>query len=115
LDEDVRRRWLKGPVGSKLVALVGQPDTDGAATARASAATAELAKGDRELLLLMTEGLTNREIAERLGVTEASIATRLAAIMVAVGASNRAEATSLAMRGLGASLPAGAGQGLAPA
>ena len=57
----------------------------------------------------MTEGLTNREMAERLGVTEAAIATRLASIMAAMGASDRAQATALAMRGLGAALPEGRG------
>ena len=73
----------------------------------------ELGRSDRELLILMTEGLTNRELAERLGVGESEITTRLASIMATIGASDRAQATTLAMRGLGAALPVGAGQGIA--
>jgi len=119
MDESVRVRWLKGPVGSRFVALAGQP----AAAARAgsgSAAgdvvpTAQLEGEDRELLLLMTEGLTNREMAERLNVSEDSIATRLARILATLGAADRAQATNLAMRGLGATLQVGTGQGLATA
>ena len=63
----------------------------------------------------MTEGLTNREMAERLGVTEAAISTRMAGILASLGASDRAQATTLAMRGLGATLPVGGGRGLASA
>jgi DNA-binding NarL/FixJ family response regulator len=54
-------------------------------------------------------------MADRLGVSEASISTRLARILVELGASDRAQATTLAMRRLGAALPVGAGQGLASA
>jgi DNA-binding NarL/FixJ family response regulator len=63
----------------------------------------------------MAEGLTNREMAERLGISEPALATRLAEVMAAIGATDRAQATTLAMRGLGASLPVGTGQGLASA
>jgi hypothetical protein len=52
-------------------------------------------------------------MASRLGTTEAAIATRLAELLTTLGASDRAQATTLAMRGLGASLPAGVAQGLA--
>ncbi len=137
LDEAVRQRWLKGPVGSRFAALVGEDvsqrtvgvtgsegvagaaGTVGAAadpaTTRAPGALGELDAEDRRLLLLMTQGLANREIADRFGVPEAAISTRLAGIMIALGASDRAQATTLAMRGLGAKLPVGGGQGLAPA
>jgi DNA-binding NarL/FixJ family response regulator len=66
-------------------------------------------------MLLMTEGLTNAEMAERLGVSEADITSRLAEVLVTLGASDRAQATTLAMRGLGAALPQGAGEGLGSA
>jgi DNA-binding CsgD family transcriptional regulator len=121
-DESVRVRWLKGPIGSRFAALAGDlgqlPAAEGqavqaGASGERPAENLALEAADRELLLLMTEGLTNGEMAERLGVSEASIATRLAGILASLGASDRAQATTLAMRGLGASLPQGAGQGLA--
>jgi len=125
LDESIRVRWLKGPIGSRFAALAGgagdlpaaaRPAVGGAAAGDAvPAASPGLDPADRELMLLMTEGLTNAEMAERLGVPETDISTRLAGILVTLGASDRAQATTLAMRGLGASLPQGAGQGLASA
>jgi DNA-binding CsgD family transcriptional regulator len=126
LDEDVRLRWLKGPVGSRLAALAadGAPEAGNLAAeavdnrAQPTGPAASLDAGERELLLLMTEGLSNREMAERLDIPEASVATRLASLVTAMGATDRAQATTLAMRGLGATLPAagagsGAGSGLA--
>ncbi|HUQ44213.1 MAG TPA: AAA family ATPase, partial [Candidatus Limnocylindria bacterium] len=107
LDEDVRVRWLKGPVGSRLAAVVGHSGV----AAPAEAVTGEPEAGERELLLLLTEGLTNAEMAERLGTTEAAISTRLAGLLATLGASDRAQATTLAMRGLGSSVPAGPGRG----
>jgi DNA-binding NarL/FixJ family response regulator len=110
LDEGVRVRWLKGPVGSRFAALLGDPDGSGVAPATDAAEAPDA--GDRGLLLLLTEGLTNGEMADRLGTTEAAISTRLAELLTKLGASDRAQATTLAMRGLGANLPAGVGQGL---
>ena len=120
LDESVRVRWLKGPIGSKLVALAGPPalatPSLGGADAASFAAATGVETADRELLVLLTEGLTNREMADRLGIDEAALTSRLAGVMAAIGASDRAQATTFAMRGLGASLPAAgaasAGQGL---
>jgi predicted ATPase len=126
-DEAIRVRWLKGPIGSRLVALVGEtglPDAPAAGAAADTGAAAEggqptgtsvigaLEAADRELMLLMTEGLTNAEMAERLSVTTAEISSRIAEVLVTLGATDRAQATTLAMRGLGSSLPQGAGQGL---
>ncbi|HET9853019.1 MAG TPA: AAA family ATPase [Candidatus Limnocylindrales bacterium] len=125
LDESIRVRWLRSPIGSRLVALAGE-GTAGAAVAGEGVAGEGVARDeapqqafggarldapDRELVLLMTEGLTNHEMAERLGITEPALATRLAEVMAAIGATDRAQATTLAMRGLGASLPGGNGQG----
>jgi DNA-binding CsgD family transcriptional regulator len=102
LDEDIRVRWLRGPVGSRLVALAGEPLTapaEGAAPA-AGAAAAELDSADRQMLQALTEGLTNREMATRLNIPESEVAKRLARIIATLGASDRAQATSIAFRGL---------------
>ena len=55
---------------------------------------------DRRLLQLLTQGRTNTEIAAELDVGEDEVARRLAHLQARLGASSRAEATSLAFRGL---------------
>jgi DNA-binding CsgD family transcriptional regulator/tetratricopeptide (TPR) repeat protein len=122
MDESIRVRWLRGPIGSRLAALAGEApgapsatDAGPGAVEAASGSAVELDADDRELMLLMTEGLTNAEMAARLNVAEESIATRLAGVLAKLGASDRAQATTLAMRGLGSTLPVGVGRGLASA
>jgi DNA-binding NarL/FixJ family response regulator len=96
VDESVRVRWLRGPVGRELVRLAGsleglkmRPDVDG---------DGALDESDLELLRPMIEGLTNREIAQRLELEEEIVARRLADIFTRIGASSRAEATAFAFR-----------------
>ena len=52
------------------------------------------------MLQLLTEGMTNREMAGRLGISEEDVAKRLARIIATLGATDRAQATSIAFRGL---------------
>jgi DNA-binding NarL/FixJ family response regulator len=104
-DEAIRVRWLTGPVGRELVALAGpiEPPAPGAAEQGAATDTApSLDEAERRLLQLLTEGRTNAEIAAELGVHEDDVAQRLAHVQARLGASSRAEATSLAFRGLAA-------------
>jgi DNA-binding NarL/FixJ family response regulator len=98
LDDEIRARWLRGPVGSRLVALAGEPITRDAS---APAGTApDIDEDDRVMLQLLTEGMTNREMAGRLGISEEDVAKRLAGIIATLGATDRAQATSIAFRGL---------------
>ena len=53
---------------------------------------------DAELLKLLTEGLTNREIAERLGDEEQAVSRRLAEMFARIGMPSRSEATAFAFR-----------------
>ena len=111
-DEAIRVRWLTGPVGRELVELAGPMDGTPLAGARtgetASATLGSAAPADRpslddierRLLQLLTEGRTNAEIAADLGVGEDEVAQRLARLQARLGTSSRAEATSLAFRGL---------------
>ena len=55
---------------------------------------------ERHLLRLLTEGRTNAEIAAEIDCTEEEVAGRLTRLFARLGASSRAEATSLAFRGL---------------
>jgi DNA-binding NarL/FixJ family response regulator len=47
---------------------------------------------------MLTEGLTNREIAERLGQDETVVARRLGEMFARIGALTRSEATAFAFR-----------------
>ena len=105
LDESIRVRWLRGPVGRELVELAGPMDAPPATTvagAPVKAGAAEMDESDRQLLRLLTEGRTNAEIADELQLDEEDVARRLARLQAQLGASSRAEATSLAFRGLAA-------------
>jgi tetratricopeptide (TPR) repeat protein len=118
LDDEMRVRWLRGPVGRELVELAGaleQPpgERPEAASGASAGHGVDGADGpDRRLLQLLTEGRSNREIATELGVTEAELSSRLARLLADLGASSRAEATSLAFRGFMpiASLPSDGGR-----
>jgi DNA-binding CsgD family transcriptional regulator/tetratricopeptide (TPR) repeat protein len=105
-DEAIRVRWLTGPVGRELVELAGPmeaPAPDGAApTSAARDAGPRLDDAERRLLQLLTEGRTNAEIAAVLDIGEDDVAQRLARLQARLGTTSRAEATSLAFRGLAA-------------
>ncbi|HYN68609.1 MAG TPA: AAA family ATPase [Candidatus Eisenbacteria bacterium] len=105
-DEAIRVRWLTGPVGRGLVELAGPmeaPASDAATPGSAAhAAQPSLDDAERRLLQLLTEGRTNAEIAAELAVGEDEVAQRLARLQARLGTSSRAEATSLAFRGLAA-------------
>ena len=53
---------------------------------------------EREILTLLGEGLVNKEIGVRLGVSEHTVKTHLAAIYEKLDASNRAEAVATGLR-----------------
>ena len=53
---------------------------------------ATLTPRQRELLQLLAEGLTDREIAGRLSLSQSTVRVSLRGVMKALGARNRAEA-----------------------
>ena len=55
-------------------------------------------EADRELLRLLTQGLTSREIGQRLGEDEAAVTRRLAEMFARTGTRSRSEATAFAFR-----------------
>ncbi|HEY5488349.1 MAG TPA: helix-turn-helix transcriptional regulator, partial [Candidatus Limnocylindrales bacterium] len=98
-------RWLTGPIGRELVELAGPlegPAAAGVAPVTAAAGQPSLDDPERRLLQLLTEGRTNAEIATELDIPEDDVAKRLARLLARLGTSSRAEATSLAFRGLAA-------------
>ena len=59
---------------------------------------AGLSEREVEVLRLVAEGATNRAIAERLGISERTVATHLTHIFAKTGADNRAGAATFALR-----------------
>jgi DNA-binding CsgD family transcriptional regulator len=53
---------------------------------------------EHEVLLLVADGLRNRDVAERLGITEHTVKFHLAAIFGKLGASSRVEAVRRGLR-----------------
>ncbi len=98
VDEDVRVRWFRGPIGREWSRLAG-PVLEGAvAGPHGNGALASLDSGERRLLGLLTEGLTTKEIAERLEDGEESVRLRLQEMFAKIGASSLGEATAFALR-----------------
>ncbi len=98
LDEDIRVRWFRGPVGRELTRLAG-PLQLPSAEPKAASQGPGLADDETKLLQFLTEGRANREIAAALDQTEDEVALRLAALYAKIGASSRAEATAAALMG----------------
>jgi len=66
----------------------------------AEAALAELTEREHQVLSLLSAGLRNREIAERLFITEATVKTHVRHVLEKLGFRNRAEAAAFAARHL---------------
>lgn len=58
----------------------------------------DLTSREREVLVLMVEGLNNPEIAGRLGVSRSTARAHVSNVLSKMGVSNRAEAITLALR-----------------
>jgi two-component system nitrate/nitrite response regulator NarL len=57
-----------------------------------------LTKREAEVLALLSQGLANKVIAARLGISEATVKTHIAAVYEKLNARNRAEAVVAAAR-----------------
>lgn len=58
----------------------------------------ELSAREREVLALMAEGMSNRAIAEQLGVTERTVKCHVGAILAHLGVTDRTQAVLAALR-----------------
>jgi DNA-binding NarL/FixJ family response regulator len=99
LDEDVRVRWFQGPFGRELTELAGPlevPPRAGDGGGPGPAAT--LDEEETQLLRMLVEGRTNRQMAEILGVDEDALASRLARFHAKIGTTSRAQATLFAFQ-----------------
>lgn len=76
---------MSAPVASRLFQQLRDPDT-------------VLTPREAELLSLLTEGLSNRELGQRLFISEATVKTHLAHIYAKLGVETRAAAIATAIR-----------------
>ena len=88
-----------GPVSSE-VAEDEQRETAQAA-AKKNAATIELSVRQRQVLLLLWEGATNRTIAQRLNLAESTVNVHVSGLMKKLGARSRTQAVILSSQLLG--------------
>ena len=97
-DESVRVQWFRGPLGRELSELAGSSGERPRKPAADGARPADLDADETDLLWLLIEGRTNREIAAELGVGEDVVAQRLAVMYAKIGVSSRGEAAVFAFR-----------------
>jgi DNA-binding CsgD family transcriptional regulator len=79
-----------------------KPAVTGSPSARDTRMASQLSPRQREILNLVAEGRTSKEIAVALGISESTVNWHLANAFERLGASSRAEAVALAIRSNGA-------------
>jgi DNA-binding NarL/FixJ family response regulator len=99
LDEDVRARWFRGPIGRELTRLAGPLDVRAGGSSDVTRDDAILSDLETRMLQLLTQGRSNREIAEELTESEESVVRQLTDLYVKIGAYSRADATAAALLG----------------
>jgi DNA-binding NarL/FixJ family response regulator len=110
------RTKLKDAIAGMAVEVVGEFATVGAARASGTAADAVLSSPDRvpvfdltepvepltrrelDVLDLLAEGLPNKVIADRLGISDQTVKFHVASIYAKLGAANRTDAVRRAVR-----------------
>jgi len=83
----VGRRYLSPEIAAQVAQVYGTPE--------------RLTEREREILQLLAQGQPNKEIGERLSITERTVKFHVSRILARLGASNRAHAVTIAQeRGL---------------
>ncbi|MBV9271904.1 MAG: response regulator transcription factor [Candidatus Eremiobacteraeota bacterium] len=81
------KRYLSPEIASQVALVYGAPE--------------RLTQREREILSLLAQGQANKEIGERLNITERTVKFHVSRILARLGASNRAHAITIAQeRGL---------------
>ncbi|HJR18131.1 MAG TPA: AAA family ATPase [Actinomycetota bacterium] len=96
-DDAIRARWLSTPLMSELMGMVGGSEALRMIPSGA-AVPAGLSLEQADILRRVMSGQTNREIAEAIGRDEKEAAAEVTAIFEAIGATNRNEAATEAVR-----------------
>jgi len=82
------------PEGASGIAAAFAPDDAGKREKEAFG----LSRREREVLALIAEGRTNREIGERLFISQKTVGVHVGNILAKLGASGRVEAAMVAIR-----------------
>jgi DNA-binding NarL/FixJ family response regulator len=90
------RTYVDPTVAGKVLAQVAQ--TPGAPGARNPALAASLNTRERDILRLITRGMTNAEIAHTLFLSEGTVRNHLSAIFEKLGVTDRTQAAVIALR-----------------
>jgi NarL family two-component system response regulator LiaR len=69
-----------------------------AAATRSSPGSYKLSDREREVLSLMVKGLTNRQIAQQLSVSNSTVKFHVSSVLAKLGVASRTEAVSLALQ-----------------
>lgn len=86
--------WIDPAVAGRLIAAVSQLPV----TPRASDLEALLTPREREVLTMIAHGMSNAEITRRLVLSEATVKTHVARVIMKTGCRDRAQAVALAYR-----------------
>ncbi|MFI7482069.1 response regulator [Kocuria sp. M1R5S2] len=85
--------WLDPAVAGKVIAALANVPTRGEGS---SQLVERITKREREVLALMAHGLSTAEIKDRLFLSEATVKTHIARILIKTGSRDRAQAVALA-------------------
>jgi DNA-binding CsgD family transcriptional regulator len=85
-------------VTDALAVLEAESDVASRHAATQLAPTFDLTRREREILGLLTQRLTNPEIAERLFISPRTAGTHVANLLSKLGVANRREAAAIAVR-----------------
>ena len=96
MDEEVRVRWFRAPVPRELAELAGPVEVSPTANDQ-PVVPDQISDREAQILRMITDGMTNQEIAQRLQVGEDRMVRELAEIYAKLGVSSRAGATVFAM------------------
>lgn len=101
---DLKAARASGIVADAFLVAADHPDDqdapydDVASAFRRKALVEPLTERERQVLDLLAEGLSNKRIAERLGISDQTAKFHIASITGKLGAHNRTEAVRLAAR-----------------
>lgn len=89
--------YLSPKVAARVVAHLAATGVSGPADRRAAAReqVAELTARERDVLALVTAGLSNGQIARRIGVVEGTVKAHVSSVLARLGVANRAAAAVL--------------------
>jgi two-component system nitrate/nitrite response regulator NarL len=91
--------WLEPTMVAQVIArMSGQRATQGEPVDQESAKIARLTRREREVIVLIGEGIYNKQIAERLLISEATVSHHLTSIFRKLGLANRFDLVIYAYR-----------------